>query len=116
MTLKVTSLSEILIADCIFWILVLSSLDINCMVATCIKWIMHSMIYVTGVYSVEITQMFWLVKCLSLSKTLTTWIFSDNMNVINVKLCMMILLIELYLFILLAVTLTISQGQSNVQF
>ena len=74
------------------------------------------MIYVTGVYSVEITQMFWLVKCLSLSKTLTTGIFSDNMNVINVKLCMMILLIELYLFILLAVTMTISQGQSNVQF
>ena len=38
-------------------------------------------------------------------------IFSDNINVINVKLCMILLLIELYPFVPLSVTLAIFQGQ-----
>ena len=42
-------------------------------------------------------------------------IFSDIINVINVKLCMMVLLIELYLFIPLSITLTIFQGHSTVK-
>ena len=45
------------------------------------------------------TKCFWWVKCLGLSKTLKIGVFSDTMNVINVKRCMMVLLIELYLFI-----------------
>ena len=44
------------------------------------------------------------------------WIVRLNtINVIIVKLCMMALLIELYLFIALSVTLTIFQGHSNVE-
>ena len=42
-------------------------------------------------------------------------IYSDTINVKNVKLCMMVLLVELYLFIPLSVTLTIFQGHSNVE-
>ena len=42
-------------------------------------------------------------------------IFSDTVNVINVKLCMMVLLVmELYLFILLPLTLTIFHGHNSV--
>ena len=40
-------------------------------------------------------------------------IYSDTMYVINVEVCMMVLLIELYLFIPLSVTLTIFQGNST---
>ena len=40
--------------------------------------------------------------------------FSDTIDVKNVKLCM-ILLIELYLFIPLSVTLTFLQGYSSVK-
>ena len=36
-------------------------------------------------------------------------IFSDTVNMINVKLCMMVVLIELYLFISLSVTLIVFQ-------
>ena len=39
----------------------------------------------------------------------------DITNVINVKLCMMVLLIELYLFIPLSVTLTTFQSHRNVK-
>ena len=42
-------------------------------------------------------------------------IFSDIMNVINIKLCMMVLLIELYLFIPLSAALIIFQGHSNLK-
>ena len=41
--------------------------------------------------------------------------FSDTINVINFKLRMMVLYIELYLFITLCVTLTIFQGNSSVK-
>ena len=34
---------------------------------------------------------------------------------INLKLCMMVVLIELYLFISLSVTLIVLQGQSNLK-
>ena len=41
--------------------------------------------------------------------------FSDTLNVIDVKLCMMVLLIEHYLFLPLSVTLTIFQGHRSVK-
>ena len=42
-------------------------------------------------------------------------IFSHTINVINVKLCVMVLHIELYLFITLSMALTSSQGHSSVK-
>ena len=42
-------------------------------------------------------------------------IYSDTTKVINVKLCMMVLLIELYLFIHLSLILTIFQGHSSIE-
>ena len=41
-------------------------------------------------------------------------IFSDTINVIHVKLCMILLLIELYLFTPLSVNLTIFEGHSTM--
>ena len=43
------------------------------------------------------------------------WIYSDAINEINVKVCLMVLLSELYLFIPLSVIFTIFQGYSNVK-
>ena len=55
-----------------------------------------------------ISQVSWLVKnCNTL--------ISDTITVISVKLCMMVLLVELYLFIPLSVTFTIFQGHSSVK-
>ena len=42
-------------------------------------------------------------------------IFSDKINVINVKLYVMVLFIESYLFIPLSVTLAIFQGHGTVE-
>ena len=42
-------------------------------------------------------------------------IFSDAIHVINVKLCMMVILIEFYPFIPLSVTLIVFQGHSSVK-
>ena len=50
-----------------------------------------------------------------LGKNFKIGIWSDTINVINVKLCMMVLLIEFYLFIPLSMTLTILEGHSNVE-
>ena len=44
-----------------------------------------------------------------MAKNLNAGVFSDSVNVIAVKLCMIVLLIERYLFISLSVTLTIFQ-------
>ena len=41
--------------------------------------------------------------------------YPDSINVINVKLCMMVVLTELYLCMPLPVTLTTFQGHSNVE-
>ena len=41
--------------------------------------------------------------------------FSDTLNVINVKVCMMVLFIELYLFIPPSLALTIFQGHISVK-
>ena len=59
--------------------------------------------------------MFLVSQMSGLVKNFKIWIFSDTINVINVKLCTMILLIELQLFIALSVTLTIFQDHSSVK-
>ena len=71
---------------------------------------MHNMIFATlsvCVYSREIIYKF-LVDLMSwFVETFIIGIFSDTINVTNLKLCIMVLLIELYLLITLSVTLTI---------
>ena len=42
-------------------------------------------------------------------------IFLDAINMINVKLCMMVVLIEFFPFIPLSVTLNVFQGHSSVK-
>ena len=42
-------------------------------------------------------------------------IFLDTVNMINVKLCMMVVLVELYTFIPLSVTLIVLRGHSGVK-
>ena len=51
-----------------------------------------------------------------LTEKLNIAIFSDAINGINVKLCMMVLHIELYLFVILLVSLTLFQAHSSVSF
>ena len=50
-----------------------------------------------------------------LVKNFNVGIYSYAKNVINLKLRIMVLLIELYMYIILAVTMTIFQGHSNVR-
>ena len=85
------------------------------MVATYIKKIMHNMVCVTLVYSRGRIKTFFIGQESGLVENLNIEIDSDTINVINVKLCMTVLLIELFLFIPLSVTLTILQGHSNVE-
>ena len=59
--------------------------------------------------------MFLVGQVSELAENFNIGIYSDTINVINVKLSMMVLLIELYLIIPLSVTLSIFQGQSNVE-
>ena len=66
-------------------------------------------------YSWEIINMFLDGQVSRHVKNFNIRIFSDTTNVINVKLCMMILFIKLFLFIPLSVTLTIFQRQNSVE-
>ena len=51
-----------------------------------------------------------------LVKKFNIWIFSDTMDVVNVKtFCIVVLHIELYLYITLVVTLTLFQCHSSVK-
>ena len=68
------------------------------MVATYTDKIMHGMIFVTDVYSWKINNMFIVSQVSGLVENFEIGIFSDSINAINVKLCMVVLLIELYLF------------------
>ena len=67
-------------------------------------------------YSRERIYMFWVCQVSGLVENFNIGVFSDNINVVNVKLCMMILHTELYLFVTLSVTLTLIQGHSSVSF
>ena len=53
-------------------------------------------------------------NCPATQKSFNVAIFSKTINVINVKLCMMVLFIELYLLIQLSVTLSVFQGHSKL--
>ena len=57
----------------------------------------------------------WLVDCLVWQKPLNVAVFLDSLNVINVKLKMMVQLIERCPFIPLSVTFIIFQGHSSVK-
>ena len=54
---------------------------------------------ISGVCSREIIYMFLVSQVSGLVENFNIGIYSDSINVINVKLCMMALLIDLYLFI-----------------
>ena len=66
-------------------------------------------------YSREIITIFFVSYMSRLVENFNIGISSDTINVISVKLCMMVLPIELYLFIPLSVTFTIFQGHSSVK-
>ena len=57
----------------------------------------------------------WPVLVSSMVKNLNAAIFTDAIDLKTVKLCIIVLHTELYLFILLPVTLTILQGHSSVK-
>ena len=57
--------------------------------------------------------MFLVGQVSGLVESINIWIYTNITNVLNVKLCMMVLFIELYVFLLFSVTLTIFQGHSN---
>ena len=59
--------------------------------------------------------MFFVGQVSGLDGNFNTGIYSDTIKVINVRLCMMVLLIEFYLFIRFSVTLTIFQGHSDAE-
>ena len=59
--------------------------------------------------------MFFVGQVSGLIKNFYMGIFSNAINVINVNLCTLVLLIELYLFIPFSMILTIFQGHSNVK-
>ena len=63
----------------------------------------------TGVYSRQISNMSFIM--FGLVENFNIGIYSNTINVIVVKLCMLVLLIELYLFIPLSVTVTLSRSQ-----
>ena len=67
-----------------------------------------------GLYSKTI-NMVWVSPVLGLVEKVNVGIFLDAIGVINVKVCKMVLLIELYLFILPSLTLTLFQGCSSIK-
>ena len=68
-----------------------------------------------GVYSRKTLSMLFVGQVPGLVENFNIGIYSDPTNVINVKLCMMVLLITLSLFIPFSVTLTIFHGHSNIE-
>ena len=100
---------------CVFLILVEWRLiKVETLCGWYMKKIMHTMLHVTGVYLREIVNTFEAGWVSSRVKNFNVTICLDSRNVKNVKLCMMVLLIKLYLFISLSVSMAIFQGQSSV--
>ena len=66
-------------------------------------------------YSRKIINIFLAGQVSGIVKNFNMGIFSDTINVMNVKLCMVVLLFELCLFIAFSETLTILQGHSSVK-
>ena len=77
----------------------------HCVVAKYTENIMHNTICVTGVYSRETINKCLVGQASRLVENFNIGIFSDTINIITVKLCMMVLIIEFYLFIPLSVNL-----------
>ena len=67
------------------------------------------------VYSREIINMFFIGQLSGLVENVNIWIYSDIINVVNVKPGMMVLLCELCLFIPLSVTVIIFQDHCSVE-
>ena len=65
-------------------------------------------------YFKEIINMFLVGQVSGIVENFNTGIFPDTVNVINVKLCMTVVLIELYLFIPFSKIFTILTGYRNV--
>ena len=63
----------------------------------------------------EIINMFLVGELSGLFRTVTFGVFSNSTLVIKVKVCMIILLINLYLFMPISMTLTVFQGYSSVK-
>ena len=59
--------------------------------------------------------MFLVSQVYGLVENLNMGILTDTINVINVRLCMMVLLIKCYMLIPLSATLTKFEGHSNVE-
>ena len=59
--------------------------------------------------------MFFVDQVSRLLESFNIVLYSDTTKMINVKLCVVVLLIECYLFIPLSVTLIIFQGHSDVE-
>ena len=109
---KVTGLSEKVSVNCTFMSLfrVLSN----------VVWLLHTLKSYTIrmvrliLCSREIIYTFFFICQVSrLCQKLYIGSFSDTMNVINVKLCIVLLHIEFYLFIILSMTLTEFQDHSS---
>ena len=69
----------------------------------------------SGVCSREIVYMYLVSQVSGLVKKIAIGLFSDTMNVIDIKLWMVVLHIEVYLLITLLVTLTLFRGHSSVK-
>ena len=93
----------------VFWILFLSSLNVEWLLRV-LKDNTQYVVCNSGVYSREMINMLFVCQVSGLVKN-----FNIGIIVINVKLCMMVLHIELYLFIPLSVTLTNFQDHRNVE-
>ena len=86
------------------------------MVATDIKNVnLHYDLFNSCLYSRETINIFFVNQVSGLVKNLNIRIYSGTINVINFKLCVMVLNIVLDLFMPLSMTLTIFQGHSNVK-
>ena len=97
-----------------FWILVLGSLNVVWLLNTR-KEYAQSDFCNFDVKSREIVNMIFVSQVSGLVENFNIGNFSHTINVINVKLCLMVLPTELCLFIPLSVTMTMFQGHSNVE-
>ena len=77
---------------------------------------MHNMLCaVTDVYLREIINTILVGQMSECVKNFDS-VFSNTINIINLRLCMMVLTVELYMFISLSVTMTIFQAHRSVSF
>ena len=76
---------------------------------------MHAQYYVFDLHVFKGDQRCLVSQVSGLGKNFNLGLFTYTINMINIKLCMMVLLIEFNLFISLSVTLTIFQGHRNVE-